>query len=110
MSVRLKMGALVDAAGQFKVSDGWVSVRIANHVLMDRKAVRAILAHEACHYVLENSGIRERDYEQNERLTDLCMFVCGLGELFLDGYKREGTHNEYTLGHRLGYLTDEGNE
>lgn len=103
---RMETGSLVDAGGQFKASDGWVSIRLANHLLMDRKAVHAILAHELCHYVLENSGIREKDYEQNERLTDLFMFVCGLGKLFLDGYKRESTQNEYRQGHRLGYLTD----
>ncbi|MFS8086815.1 MAG: hypothetical protein ACMG6H_14370, partial [Acidobacteriota bacterium] len=103
---RVETGSLIDAGGQFKVSDGWVSVKIANYLLMDRQAVRAILAHEICHYVLENSGIREEDHEQNERLTDLCMFVCGLGDLFLGGYKRESIHNEYRPGHRLGYLTD----
>jgi hypothetical protein len=103
---RIETGALIDAAGQFKVSDGWVSVKIASHLLIDPKAVRAMLAHEMCHYILESSGIRDTDYEQNERLTDLCMFVCGLGEIFLDGYKRESAKNEYRKGHRLGYLTD----
>lgn len=104
--LRVETGPLIDAAGQFKVSDGWVSVKIASHLLMKPKAIRAILAHEVCHYILENSGIREKDYDQTERLTDLCMFVCGLGKIFLDGYKREGTENEYRQGHRLGYLSD----
>lgn len=103
---RIETVSLIDAGGQFKVSDGWVSIKLANHLLMDRRAVHAILAHEICHYVLENSGIREKDSDQNERLTDLCMFVCGLGKLFLDGYKRESIRNEYRPGHRLGYLTD----
>jgi hypothetical protein len=75
-------------------------------LLADRRAVGAILAHEACHYILENSGIREPNVDENEKLTDACMFVCGLGLLFLDGYKREDAHKEYRNGHRLGYLTD----
>ena len=102
---RVETGSIIEA-GQFKTSDGWVSVKLANNLLIDRKAVRAILAHEACHYILANSGIRESDFTENERLTDLCMFVCGLGELFLEGYKRESTQDEYRAGHRLGYLTD----
>ena len=103
---RIETGSLIDAGGQFKTSDGWVSVKLANHLLIDRKAVRAVLAHEACHYILSNSGIKESDFAENERLTDLCMFVCGLGRLFLEGYKRESAQDEYRAGHRLGYLTD----
>jgi hypothetical protein len=103
---RIETGPLIDAAGQFKVSDGSVSIKIPSHFLIDGKAFRAILAHEICHDILESSGIRAQDYEQNERMTDLYMFVCGLGKLFLDGYKRESTHNDYRNGHRLGYLTD----
>ena len=34
------------------------------------------------------------------------MFVCGFGEIFLAGYKRKPAQNEYSSGHRLGYLTD----
>lgn len=103
---RVETGSLIEAGGQFKTSDGWVSVKLANHLLIDRKAVRAVLAHEACHYILSNSGIRESDLTENERLTDLCMFVCGLGKLFLEGYKRESAQGEYRAGHRLGYLMD----
>jgi hypothetical protein len=103
---RVEIGSLIDAAGQFKTSDGWVVVNLASHLLADRRAVGAILAHEACHYILENSGIREPNVDENEKLTDACMFVCGLGLLFLDGYKREDAHKEYRNGHRLGYLTD----
>jgi len=103
---RVETGSLIDAGGQFKTSDGWVSVKLANHLLSDRKAIRAILAHEVCHYILANSGIREADFNENERLTDACMFVCGLGRLFLDGYRSEVVNGEYRSGHRLGYLTD----
>jgi hypothetical protein len=102
----VETGALIDAGGQFKTSDGWVSVKLANPLLSARKAIRAILAHEVCHYILANSGIREADFNENERLTDACIFVCGLGRLFLDGYKSEVANGEYRAGHRLGYLTD----
>jgi hypothetical protein len=38
--------------------------------------------------------------------TDLCMFVCGFGQIFMAGYKRAPSQQEYRPGHRLGYLTD----
>jgi hypothetical protein len=40
-----------------------------------------------------------------ERLTDAAMFVFGLGDLFLAGYRKEQSP-EYRSGHRLGYLSD----
>ena len=95
------------AAGRFEVDEeGWVTIKLSPDFFDDKLAAQAILAHEACHYILENSGIRYRDFLVNERYTDLCMFVCGFGEIFLAGYKRESAQNEYRPGHRLGYLTD----
>ncbi len=103
---RVETGSLIDAGGMFKTTDGWVSIKIANHLFFDQRAVGAILAHEVCHYVLGNSGIRESNVDENERLTDAFMFVSGLGSLFMDGYTRRTTNTEYRSGHRLGYLTD----
>lgn len=102
---KVRTGSLIDA-GQFSEDLGYVSIKLANGFIMDFRAIRAVLAHEACHYILENSGIREKDQEQNERLTDACMFVCGLGKLFLEGYRKEASQAEFADGHRLGYLTD----
>lgn len=101
---RVETGTLVGAGGQFKTPDGWARIKLANNLLSDRKAVRAVIAHEICHYILNNSGIRESNVDENEKLTDACMFVCGLSLLFLEGYKRAAT--EHGTGHRLGYLTD----
>jgi hypothetical protein len=96
-----------EAAGQFHEEDGWVTLKVGPNFIWDRAAAVAILAHETCHYILENSGIRESDYLRTERLTDICMFVCGFGGVFLDGYKRETAQSEYRKGHRLGYLSDD---
>jgi hypothetical protein len=104
---RVQTGTIFDTAGQFIVeTGGWVSINLATNFLSDRQAALAILVHEACHYILENSGIRETDNLQNERMTDLCIFICGLGKIYLQGYKKEIVQNEYRRGHRLGYLTD----
>ena len=94
-------------AGGFAVEgDGWVRIEIHSRWRRNTRVVRAILAHEVCHYILANSGLRLKDTLENERVTDLCMFVCGFGSLFLAGYKSVPNTIEYQPGHRLGYLTD----
>jgi hypothetical protein len=105
---RVQIASLVDAGGQFREETaGWVTITVADKFLTNQHAVRAILAHEACHYLLESAEISEADRYQNERLTDLCVFVCGLGKMYLEGYRTRASPTEYRRGHRLGYLTDE---
>jgi hypothetical protein len=105
---RVQVVSLAGAGGQFREeAAGWVAITVADRFLTNQQAVRAILAHEACHYILESAEIREADRDQNERLTDLCVFVCGLGELYLEGYRARAAPLEYRRGHRVGYLTDE---
>jgi hypothetical protein len=105
---RVQIVSLADAGGQFREETaGWVTITVADRFLTNQQAVRAILAHEACHYILESAEIREPDWYQNERLTDLCVFVCGLGKMYLEGYRARAAPIEYGHGHRLGYLTDE---
>lgn len=107
MVPRVLVEAIPFAAGLFEVDEeGWVTIKVRLNFFEDKLAAQAILAHEVCHYILDNSGIRKSDTELNERYTDLCMFVCGFGQIFLAGYKRETAQSEYRLGHRLGYLTD----
>ncbi|MBI3327717.1 MAG: hypothetical protein HYZ81_13580 [Nitrospinae bacterium] len=105
---RVQMVPLTAAGGLFsEAPDGWVTITVADQFLTNPPAVRAILAHEACHYLLGSAEIKEADRHQNERLTDLCMFVCGFGPVYLAGYKTGPGQSEYRRGHRLGYLTDE---
>lgn len=107
MTPRIVVEEIPSAAGLFQVDEeGWVTIKVGRTFFGDRLAARAILAHEVCHYILENSGIRKDDFLLNERYTDLCMFVCGFGEIFTSGYKREMAQSEYRSGHRLGYLSD----
>jgi hypothetical protein len=56
------------AVGLFEVDEeGWVTIRVRSDFFEDKLAAQAILAHEACHYILENSGIRKSDFQLNER-------------------------------------------
>lgn len=107
MVPRVLVEPMLMLGGQFVVDEeGWVTLKVNSSFFNDPLAAQAILAHEVCHYILENSGLRKSDRELNERYTDLCMFVCGFGPVFLAGYKREVATKDYRLGHRLGYLSD----
>jgi len=106
MTPRITVEPLCTAAGQFVEEDGWVKITVSSTFFNDLPAARSILCHELCHYVLNASGIREQSRDENERLTDAAMFVLGLGDIFLAGYRR-APKREYRTGHRLGYLSDE---
>lgn len=105
LTPRIVTERLCEAAGQFVEQDGWVKIAVGSHFFDNVNAAVAILCHELCHYVLEANGIRKKPTLANERITDTAMFVFGLGDLFLAGYKVPGT-TEYRTGHRLGYLLD----
>jgi hypothetical protein len=97
----------VGVGGQFQVDEeGWVTITVSPQFYHDKSAAHAVLAHEVCHYILDNSGIGRQEVAMNERLTDLCMFVCGFGRVFLAGYKRDSAPTDARSGHQIGYLTD----
>lgn len=97
----------VGVGGQFQVDEeGWVTIRVSPQFYSDKSAAYAVLAHEVCHYILDNSGIGRKEVAMNEVLTDSCMFVCGFGRVFLAGYKRASASTDARSGHQLGYLTD----
>lgn len=93
------------SGGEFVQEDGWVRIVVGSKFAANLTASRAILCHELCHYILSANGIRLRDRKSNERLTDTAMFVFGIGDVFLNGY-RTGKTQPNRSGHRLGYLTD----
>jgi hypothetical protein len=108
MLPRVLITPMASLAGTFEEDEeGYVTIRVSSNFSDDQLAAQAILAHEVCHYILENAGIRKTDFLLNEKMTDLCMFVCGFGDIFLRGYKRDAAKNDYRPGHRLGYLADE---
>jgi DnaJ C terminal domain len=97
----------VGVGGQFAVDEeGWVTITVSPQFYNNKSAAHAVLAHEVCHYILDNSGIGRKEVAMNERLTDLCMFVCGFGRVFLAGYKRDSAPTDARSGHQIGYLTD----
>ena len=93
------------SGGKFVQEDGWIRIVVGSKFATNLAASRAILCHELCHYILLANGIRLRDRQDNERFTDTAMFVFGIGNIFLNGY-RTGNTQRNRPGHRLGYLTD----
>jgi hypothetical protein len=95
-------------AGHFRLDeDSYASIAVSTEYLGSIEATSLILAHEACHHILLQSGVSyqfKEDVILNERITDLTMFVCGFGEIVRCGYsvvhKRYG---QYVNMH-LGYL------
>ena len=90
--------------GRFAVDEGWVAIVVGEKFFDDVVAARAILCHEVCHYILDMVDIRDAPTQENERLTDVAMFVFGFGAIFRAGYRRAPSHNR--TGHRVGYLSD----
>jgi hypothetical protein len=106
MTPRIEVSKLQGAAGQFVEEDGWVKLVLNSEFGHHPAASRAILCHEMCHYILFANGIRFADRADNERLTDVAIFVLGMGEVFLDGFRSKEVASNRD-GHRIGYLTDD---
>lgn len=93
-------------AGHFSVDEeSYASVAISSRYIDRIDAVRLVLAHEACHNILMQSGLSNRsDMWLDEVTTDLAMFVCGFGDIVRRGHTTvQLTHNSSISAH-LGYL------
>ncbi len=67
--------------GVIRISDRYTTIE---DLQVRGMAVGAVVSHEISHYYLMSKGIR-RETVDNERLTDLVMFVLGLGKLHFNG-------------------------
>lgn len=90
-----------DSGGTFEVDEeGYVTITIDSALQNNHRAALAVLSHELCHYILGSNGIKRSARLANEQLTDVCMFVLGFGDIFLNGYQ--------TAPNRIyGYLKSE---
>lgn len=102
---KVTITALLESAGRYRVEDGYVHVDISRRFLNHPAASLAILAHEVCHHILDLSGIGTRIPEIDEPTTDLAMFICGFGEVFIQGHSSLLLTPEGWRDTHLGYLT-----
>jgi hypothetical protein len=104
----VRIANLESEAGHFLLDEeSYASIAVSTEYLGSAEATCLILAHEACHHILLQSGVCfqfKNDLLHNERVTDLAMFVCGFGEIVRCGHSlvRSG-HGQYVKTH-LGYL------
>jgi hypothetical protein len=105
MTPRIEVSTPKGSCGQFIEEDGWVKLVVSTEFALDSAASRAILCQELSHYILFANGIRMADRTDNERLTDVAMFVLGIGNIFLYGFRSKNVGFRQR-GHRIGYLTD----
>jgi hypothetical protein len=105
MTPRIEISEIEGAAGQFAKNDDWVKLILSTEFALKAAASRAVLCHELCHYILFANGIWLADRADNERLTDVAIFVFGMGDIFLNGFRSQDVAFN-KRGHRVGYLTD----
>jgi hypothetical protein len=87
--------------------ESYASIAVSSEFLGSSDATCLILAHEACHHILLQSGISYQyrsDVIFSERLTDLTMFVCGFGEVVRRGHSIVSRSRGHYVSTHLGYL------
>lgn len=104
MTPRIEIAEIDGACGLFVEDNGWVRFVLKTETAANAAVARAVLCHEVCHYILAANGIRLPDRLDNERLTDVAMFVFGMGGIFLDGFQTKRTTFN-PRAYRVGYLT-----
>ena len=103
---RVRLSEALANPGQYNVdSDGWVAIDVSTEFASRDQALSVILAHEACHHILDLTGHDDkRDRARTERMTDLAMFICGFGDIVRGGRTSvRQTASGYVSTH-LGYL------
>ncbi|MGI9035044.1 MAG: hypothetical protein ACR2GD_03285, partial [Pyrinomonadaceae bacterium] len=70
-------------------------------------ALTSILCHELAHFILDHNGLRKNNQNENEKMTDLFVFRCGQGLIYLQGIHDVKSENGQTIESRLGYLSFE---
>lgn len=88
---------------------GWdeTIIRIHPKYQEDTFGLAAVLCHELAHFILDHNGFRKDDTNENERLTDLFVFKCGQGLIYLQGILDADGSDDGTTTTILGYLSTE---
>ena len=108
----VRIADLTAEAGHFVVDEeSYASVAVAQEFTVSQDAVLTILAHEACHHILLQSGLdQSKDTALNEITTDLTTFVCGFGDIVQRGRSiirhSESCYSRVHLGYLKGYEYD----
>lgn len=91
--------------GHIEFGDYETVIRIHPNYTDNPFALASILCHEIAHFILDHNGLRKDNRNENEKLTDLFIFVCGQGLVHLQGVVEITSENGRTIENRLGYLS-----
>lgn len=94
-----------DEPGHIEFGENETIIRIHPNYVDNPFALASILCHELAHFILDHNGLRKSNRNENEKLTDLFVFKCGQGLIYLQGILDVTSENGRTIESRLGYLT-----
>ena len=88
-----------NVVGQYSQDGNYANVMISPSILNSAGVLLATLAHEACHHIMDLSFLNEPVHDENERKTDLAVYVFGFGRIAKLAWRQTD------CGQSLGYLT-----
>ncbi len=94
-----------DEPGHIEFGESETTIRIHPNYVDNPFALAAILCHELAHFILDHNGLRKSNRNENEKLTDLFVFKCGQGLIYLQGIFDVTSKDGQTVESRLGYLS-----
>lgn len=94
-----------DEPGHIEFGSHETIIRIHPDYIDNHFALASILCHELAHFILDHNGLRKDDRIENEKLTDLFVFKCGQGLIYLQGIVDVKIKNGQSVESRLGYLS-----
>jgi hypothetical protein len=83
--IEIVSNLLLDAPGHIETSWEKAVIKIQGVYRDNPFAVASILCHELAHFILNYNGLRKTNRDENERFTDLFVFRCGQGLIYLQG-------------------------
>jgi hypothetical protein len=104
---RVEFTALLPEDEPGHIEFGWdeTIIRIHPYYAGKPSALIAILCHELAHFILDHNGLRKDKRSENEKLTDLFVFRCGQGLIYLQGVRDVTHQGEQRIESKLGYLS-----
>ena len=99
-------------AGLYSEGNEYVNNKISLFIKPDYsyETVVSILIHESTHYFLLSNGIKLKERNSNEYLTDIATIYLGFGKYIVEGYKQKkkivylSEFNRTVSGYKVGYI------
>lgn len=80
-------------------------IRIHPAFAPDSHSLAAVLCHELAHFIKDHNDVRRPSRNEEERITDLLVFRCGQGRIYLAGVHSVTWNGQHEVRRKLGYLS-----